>query len=326
LLGQPDVGPKLNEAIRDAVAMQEEAGIDIITDGEWRRASYIGVIAELAHGFELGTNPADGRPWTIVVDKLAPKSPGFIASEVRYLKTLTERQIQATLPAPALLGERMWDANKSSAAYPTREAFIADCVPILRREVELLKAEGVAVVQIDDPHLCLFVDSKVRSKYDDADRAADFSVEMINQVIEGIGGIKLAVHLCRRAGARARGESDHAGGYGPILSQLNRLKVNHLTMEFTTPGSGDMEVFKELREDFEIGLGCVSCDPGQIDEADEIVARVETALQYLDPARITLNPDCGFAPGSAAQVSLREVSAKLKNEVQAALRLREKFS
>jgi 5-methyltetrahydropteroyltriglutamate--homocysteine methyltransferase len=326
LLGQPDVGPKLNEAIRDAVAMQEEAGIDIITDGEWRRASYIGVIAELAHGFELGTNPADGRPWTIVVDKLAPKSPGFIASEVRYLKTITERQIKATLPAPALLGERMWDANKSSAAYPTREAFIADCVPILRREVELLKAEGVAVVQIDDPHLCLFVDSKVRAKYDDADRAADFSVEMVNQVIEGIGGIKLAVHLCRRAGARARGESDHAGGYGPILSQLNRLKVNHLTMEFTTPGSGDMEVFKELREDFEIGLGCVSCDPGQIDEADEIVARVETALQYLDPARITLNPDCGFAPGSAAQVSLREVSAKLKNEVQAALRLREKFS
>lgn len=326
LLGQPDVGPKLNEAIRDAVAMQEEAGIDIITDGEWRRASYIGVIAELAHGFELGTNPADGRPWTIVVDKLAPKSPGFIASEVRYLKTITERQIKATLPAPALLGERMWDANKSSAAYPTREAFIADCVPILRREVELLKAEGVAVVQIDDPHLCLFVDSKVRAKYDDADRAADFSVEMVNQVIEGIGGIKLAVHLCRRAGARARGESDHAGGYGPILSQLNRLKVNHLTMEFTTPGSGDMEVFKELREDLEIGLGCVSCDPGQIDEADEIVARVETALQYLDPARITLNPDCGFAPGSAAQVSLREVSAKLKNEVQAALRLREKFS
>lgn len=326
LLGQPDVGLKLDEAIRDAVAMQEEAGIDIITDGEWRRASYIGVIAELAHGFELGTNPADGRPWTIVVDKLAPKSPGFIASEVRYLKTITERQIKATLPAPALLGERMWDANKSSAAYPTREAFIADCVPILRREVELLKAEGVAVVQIDDPHLCLFVDSKVRAKYDDADRAADFSVEMVNQVIEGIGGIKLAVHLCRRAGARARGESDYAGGYGPILSQLNRLKVNHLTMEFTTPGSGDMEVFKELREDFEIGLGCVSCDPGQIDEADEIVARVETALQYLDPARITLNPDCGFAPGSAAQVSLREVSAKLKNEVQAALRLREKFS
>jgi len=326
LLGRDDSQTQLDAAIRDAVALQENAGIDILTDGEWRRASYIGVIAQLAHGFELGTNPADGRPWTIVVDKLAPRNPGFIAAEVRYLKRITDRQIKATLPAPALLGERMWDAGKSSAAYPTPESFVADCVPILRREVELLREEGVAVVQIDDPHLCLFVDPEVRAKYDNADHAADFSVDMVNQVVEGFDDIKLAVHLCRRAGARARGEATHAGGYTPILGQLNRLKVNHLTMEFTTPAAGDMAVFKDLREDLEIGLGCVSCDPGQIDSADEIVARVDTALQYLDPDRITLNPDCGFAPGSAAKVSLKEVATKLKNEVEAAHRLREKHS
>ena len=326
LLGRDDSEAQLDAAIRDAVALQENAGIDILTDGEWRRASYIGVIAQLAHGFELGTNPADGRPWTIVVDKLAPRNPGFIAAEVRYLKRITDRQIKATLPAPALLGERMWDAEKSSAAYPTPESFVADCVPILRREVELLREEAVAVVQIDDPHLCLFVDPEVRAKYDNADHAADFSVDMVNQVVDGFDNIKLAVHLCRRAGARARGEATHAGGYTPILGQLNRLKVNHLTMEFTTPAAGDMAVFKDLREDLEIGLGCVSCDPGQIDSAGEIVARVETALQYLDPTRITLNPDCGFAPGSAAKVSLVEVATKLKNEVEAAHRLRDKHS
>ncbi len=326
LLGRDDSEAQLDAAIRDAVALQENAGIDILTDGEWRRASYIGVIAQLAHGFELGTNPADGRPWTIVVDKLAPRNPGFIAAEVRYLKRITDRQIKATLPAPALLGERMWDAGKSSAAYPTPESFVADCVPILRREVELLREEAVAVVQIDDPHLCLFVDPEVRAKYDNADHAADFSVDMVNQVVDGFDNIKLAVHLCRRAGARARGEATHGGGYAPILGQLNRLKVNHLTMEFTTPAAGDMAVFKDLREDLEIGLGCVSCDPGQIDSADEIVSRVETALQYLDPTRITLNPDCGFAPGSAAKVSLNEVATKLKNEVEAAHRLREKYA
>ena len=188
LLGQDNSSGQLDAAIRDAVALQENAGIDILTDGEWRRASYIGVIAELAHGFELGTNPADGRPWTIVVDKLAPKHPGFIAAEVRYLKTITDRLIKATLPAPALLGERMWSADKSSAAYPTREAFVADCVPILRREVELLREEGVAVVQIDDPHLCLFVDPNVRAGFEDPDKEADVSVELINGVIEGIDG------------------------------------------------------------------------------------------------------------------------------------------
>jgi 5-methyltetrahydropteroyltriglutamate--homocysteine methyltransferase len=284
------------------------------------------VIAELAHGFELSRNPADGRPWTVVVEKLSPKRPGFIAQEVAFLKRLTQRQIKATLPSPALLGERMWDPQKSSPAYPRREDFVRDCVPILRRELELLRDEGVSIVQVDDPHLCLFVDPSVRSQYDDADRAADFDVDMVNQLVDGIAGVRLAVHLCRRAGARVRGEAQFRGGYDPILRQLNRLKVHHLTMEFTAPGAGDMAVFRQLREDLEIGLGCVSCQPGQIDSVEEIVSRVEMALAHLPPERITLNPDCGFAPGSAAVVSLDEVYQKLKHEAQAAARLREKYA
>jgi 5-methyltetrahydropteroyltriglutamate--homocysteine methyltransferase len=223
------------------------------------------------------------------------------------------------------LGERMWDPAKSAKAYPRREDFVRDCVPILRREVELLRDEGVAIVQVDDPHLCLFVDPDVRHRYDDADKAADFAVDMDNQVVEGIEGVKLAVHLCRRAGARARGEAEHRGSYDPILSQLARLKVDHITMEFTTPGAGDMSVFKRLPERVEVGLGCVSCQPGQIDSVETIVARVEAALEHLAPQRITLNPDCGFAPGSAADVSLDEVYTKLKNEVAAAQRLREMY-
>jgi 5-methyltetrahydropteroyltriglutamate--homocysteine methyltransferase len=315
----------MGEAIRAAVALQETAGLDIVTDGEWWRKSYIGVIAELAHGFELSNNPVDGRPWTIVVDKLAPKQPGFIAREVAFLKQITKRQIKATVPAPALLGERMWDPAKSAKAYPKREDFVRDCVPILRREVELLRNEGVTIIQVDDPHLCLFVDPDVRRNYDNPDRAADFAVDMDNQVVDGIEGVKMAVHLCRRAGARARGEADHQGGYGPILNQLGRLKVDHITMEFTAPGTGDMSVFKRLPKHVEVGLGCVSCQPGQIDSVETIVRRVEMALQFLEPTRITLNPDCGFAPGSAADVSLDEVYTKIKNEVDAATRLREKY-
>jgi 5-methyltetrahydropteroyltriglutamate--homocysteine methyltransferase len=316
----------MGDAIRAAVALQEMAGLDVITDGEWWRKSYIGVIAELAHGFELSRNPADGRPWTVVVDKLSPKQPGFIAQEIKFLKTLTKRRLKATVPAPALLGERMWDPQKSAKAYPKREDFVRDCVPIIRREVELLRDEGVSIVQVDDPHLCLFVDPHVRSQYDDADRASDFAADMDNQVVDGIKGVKLAVHLCRRAGARARGEADHRGGYDPILNQLSRLKVDHITMEFTSPGAGDMSVFQWLPEHVEIGLGCVSCQPGQIDSPETIVERVETALKHLAPERITLNPDCGFAPGSAAEVSLDEVYTKLKNEVTAARWLREKYS
>lgn len=314
----------LDAAVRYVVALQESAGLDIVTDGEWRRKSYIGVIAELAHGFELGRNPADGRPWTIVVDRLAPKHPGFIAREAAFLKTITDRQIKVALPSPALLGERMWDAQKSSNVYPTRDDFVRDCVPILRTEVERLAKEGIDIVQIDDPHLCLFVDVGVRAEYKDPEYAADFAVDMVNQVVRGID-VKLAVHLCRRAGARVRGEKQHEGGYDPIIKQLNRLQVHHLAMEFTSPGAGDTSVFRKLRSDFEIGLGCVSCHRGQIDTSHIIEQRVKQALQYVEPQRITLNPDCGFAPGSAAEVSMDEVYVKLKNEVEAARRLREAY-
>ena len=312
---------RMQAAVAYAVALQEHAGLDVLTDGEWWRKSYIGVIAELAHGFELGTLP-DGRPFTLVVDQLAPKTPGFIAREATFLKTITKRLVKSTLPSPALLGERMWRADKSAKAYPKREDFVRDCVPILRRELELLRDAGADIAQIDDPHLCLFVDPAVRAQYSDPDAAAAFAVDMVNEVVSGVKGINLAVHLCRRAGGRARGEACHCGGYGPIIKHLNRLKVHHLTMEFTAPQAGDMDVFRELRPDFEIGLGCVDVTPGRIDSPETIAGRVRRALKHLAPERITLTPDCGFAPGSGAAVSLDEAYRKLCNQSAAAQILR----
>ena len=321
LLDEPS-GAAMDEAIRGAIAMQEKAGLDVITDGEWRRRSYIGVIAELAHGFTLETNPADGRPWTVVTEKLSPKPAGFIAREAQFLKKHCTVGTKITLPAPALLGERLWDAQRSRKAYPKRDYFVRDCVAPLRREIEMIRASGVDIVQIDDPHLCLFVDPDVRRTYDDPDRAADFAVDMINAVVEGFRGIKFAVHLCRRAGARVRGEKHHAGTYGPILRQLNRLNVQHLTMEFTAAGADDLESLARLRQDFELGLGVVDITPGVEQSASMIVQRVERALERVDARRITLNPDCGFAPGSAAKVSMAEVERKLRAEVEAARLLR----
>ena len=245
----------MDAAASYAISMQEVAGLDVVTDGEWRRRSYIGVIAELAHGFTLEVNPADGRPWTVVTEKLSPKEPGFIAAEAAFLKRVARARTKITLPAPALLGERLWDAERSRKAYPRRDDFVRACVEPLRREIELIRNIGVDIVQIDDPHLCLFVDPAVRAGYDDADRAADFAVDMTNALVDGFSGVKFAVHLCRRAGARVRGEKRHAGGYGPILGQLNRLKVQHLTLEFTAAGADDLDSLAQLRSDFELGLG-----------------------------------------------------------------------
>ncbi|QQS12414.1 MAG: cobalamin-independent methionine synthase II family protein [Rhodospirillales bacterium] len=312
----------MDAAVRYVVALQEKAGLDVVNDGEWRRRSYIGVIAELAHGFTLETNPADGRPWTVVTERLSPKPPGFVADEARFVKSIAKAATKITLPAPALLGERLWDSGRSGKAYPDRDDFVRDCVAPLRAEIALMRDMGIDIVQIDDPHLCLFVDPDVRRRYADPDRAADFAVDMINAVVDGFTGIKFAVHLCRRAGARVRGEKHHAGTYGPILPQLNRLNVAHLTMEFTAGGADDLESLSRLRGDFELGLGVVDVTPGAPEHARLIVSRVERALTRVDAKRITLNPDCGFAPGSAAKVDIDEVYLKLKAEAEAAATLR----
>ena len=312
----------MDAAVRYAVSLQEAAGLDVVTDGEWRRRSYIGVIAELAHGFTLEINPADGRPWTVVTERLGPKTPGFIAAEASFLKSAARAGTKITLPAPALLGERLWDPERSRKAYPRREDFVRDCVAPLRREIELIQRIGIDIVQIDDPHLCLFVDPDVRRTYEDPDRAADFAVDMINALVDGFDGVKFAVHLCRRAGARVRGEKHHSGTYGPILGQLNRLKVQHLTMEFTAAGADDLESLARLRPDFELGLGVVDVTPGVTQDAAQIAARVERALSRIDRTRVTLNPDCGFAPGSAAKIDLEEVYGKLCAQSEAARLLR----
>jgi len=311
----------MDAAVRYVIAVQEAAGIDIISDGEWRRRSYIGVIANIASGFELSMQ--HGRHWTTVVDRMGVKRPGVIAAEVAFLKRHTQRMTKVCLPSPYLLGQRMWDAEKSRDAYPTREAFMADLIGLLRGELLAVRDAGATVAQFDDPHLCLFVDEFVRAQYECPEREMELCVDLLNQIIDGVDGIQIAIHLCRRNKGREGWVGE--GGYEPILPYLKRLKVDEYLMEFTIPVAGDLSVLREIPDDKRVGLGCVDCRGEHIDTPQEIVARVENALRYLSPDRITLNPDCGFAPGNAADIPIDEAYQKLKNEARAAEILREKY-
>jgi 5-methyltetrahydropteroyltriglutamate--homocysteine methyltransferase len=313
---------RLDTAVAYIISVQESAGVDIISDGEWRRLSYIGIIAEIMNGFERTL--VDGLYWHTVVEPMTPRSPGLVAREAQFLKDHTDRLTKVALPSPYLLGRRMWDPEKSKKAYPTRESFMEALVPVLHEELIAIRDVGLDVVQFDDPHLCLFVDEEVRAQFDDPDREADYCVGLLNDIFAGVEGVTLAIHLCRRNKARAGWVGE--GGYGPIIDALKRLHVNQYVMEFTIPVAGDLDVLKELPEDTTVGLGCVDCRGEHIDTPDEIVTRVEQALQYLPPERIALNPDCGFAPGNAADIPIDEAYAKLSNEAEAAAILREKYS
>ncbi len=320
-LGEEVFTGRLDAAVAYVVAMQEAAGLDILSDGEWRRLSYIGVIADLCDGFEVGYRGP--QPWTVVVDKVTPRAPGLVAREALFVRAHSRCEPKVALPSPYLLGQRMWDAGRSAAAYPTREDFMRALVPVLRGDLEAVRRAGLRRVQLDDPHLCLFVDERVRQEYADPRRELDLCVELLNGVLDGFDDLETAIHLCRRNKARQGWAGE--GGYGPILEHLGRLHVKQYMLEFAIPAAGDLAVLRDLPADRRIGLGCVDCRGEHIDTPEEIAARVERALAYVAPERIALHPDCGFAPGSAADIPIDEAYQKLCNEVRAAEALRRRY-
>jgi 5-methyltetrahydropteroyltriglutamate--homocysteine methyltransferase len=108
------------------------------------------------------------------------------------------------------------------------------------------------------------------------------------------------------------------------MPALKALEVDQLMMEFTIPAAGDMRCLRDLPERFTVGLGCVDCRGEVIDTPSTIIERVQKAMEHLAPERIVLAPDCGFAPGNAADIPIDEAYAKLRNMAIAARELREK--
>ncbi len=320
-LGEAEFGRRLDAAVGFVVAMQEAAGLDTISDGEWRRLSYIGVIADLCEGFAVGYRGE--QPWTTVVGTVVPRATGLVAREALFVRERSRCEPKVALPSPYLLGQRMWDAEASAGAYPSREAFMRDLVPVLRAELAAIRAAGLRRVQFVDPHICLFVDDRVRAQYPDPDAELDLAVGLLNDILAGFEELHTSIHLCRRN--RARQGWGGEGGYGPILPHLARLNVREYMLEFAIPVAGDFTVLRDLPADRRIGLGCVDCRGEHVETPEEIVARVEQALAHVAPERLTLHPDCGFAPGSAADIPLDEAYAKLCNEVAAARILRERY-
>jgi len=314
-------------AVPFAVKMQEFAGIDIVSDGEWRRLSYIGVISDLLNGFERTLN--GGLWWHTVTETLSVKKPDLFAAEAAFVKSHTAKKVKVAMPSPFTIGLRMWDAAKSKNVYASRHDFMKALVSFLRNEVKALEKTGVDIVQIDDPNLCLFVDEEYRKKFEDPEAECELAVKLVNEIFAG-SKIKTGVHMCRSSGTRnrriARGNKEGfvaQGEYDFVLPFMQKLKADYLFLEFSTLEEKSYSVLQNFKQN--IGFGCVDCRPGVVLTAEQIIHKVDAALQFIDKKKLVLNPDCGFAPGNQAQVSIDEAYTKLKNLAAAAYVLREKY-
>ena len=355
-----DITPEEFDAVANAevlacIRAQEEAGVDIISDGEQRRDNFYSFTVDKLMGMKLmrvselmdysrdrarmeemlrGLDvPSFALKNPIAVDRLERRQ-GLALDELAFLREHTDRQVKVALPGPYMLTRSVWFEGLSDRAYPDPEDLAADVVAILREEIVALRDQGCDFVQLDEPILSqvvfgeestgTFMCAALPNARDPA-QELELAVRLVNQATEGIDGIRTGVHVCRGNWSRSE-EALLTGDYGPMLPYLARMSVNQLVLECATPRVGEMGVFSGYGNGQEIGVGVVNPRTDDVEAPEEIVARVKEVLQYFDPAKVYLNPDCGFGTFAERNINTRENAArKMQAIARAAEHLRVEY-
>jgi 5-methyltetrahydropteroyltriglutamate--homocysteine methyltransferase len=318
-----------DRAVPFAVGLQEAAGIDVITDGEWRREGYFQVFYERVGGFRPDLIRGRTRMWPAAVGPLRRTGP-VVADGVAFLRGQTGQAVKVTLPSAYVILRRFYSPEHSAGTYPTREHFLRAAEAILLEEAQDCLAAGADCVQLDDPMLGYFVDPKYREQRSGhwgtgqfADAAAELrlgvdSAGRLAAPLRGRGA-HVVLHVCR---GNIERRSDAEGDFAGIWDELSRAEVDELALEFAMPRAGSTDVLARFPGGLRLGFGCLDVRCPGAESVGAVVGRVRQALRYLPPRRLTLNPDCGFAPSGNNPVPLDEAYEKLKTLAAAARQLR----
>jgi 5-methyltetrahydropteroyltriglutamate--homocysteine methyltransferase len=355
-ISEADFQAVADRAVVETVRAQEAAGVDILTDGEQRRDNFYSFVVEKLGGMRLMKVselmdymkdraryeevlraldvPAFAIKSPIVVGKLREKN-GLALDEIDFLKKNTTRKIKIPLPGPYMLTRSSWFEGLSDKVYSSPEELSRDVVKILRKEILALKARGVDFIQLDEPILSqivygaesteTFMCAALPNRRDPIEEL-ELAVRLMNETVAGIDGVRFGVHVCRGNWSR-REDVLLKGNYGPMLPYLMKMNIHQLVLEFATPRAGELEVFKEYRNEKEIGLGVVNPRTDEVESPAEIVARVKQLAKFYDPEKIFLNPDCGFGTFAERNVNSAETAQrKLAAIAAAAQQLRKEFA
>jgi 5-methyltetrahydropteroyltriglutamate--homocysteine methyltransferase len=337
-----------DEAVLECLRRQDQAGVELVTDGEQRRDNFYSYVVEKIDGMQLmrvselmeympdRANfeeqlraldvPAFAIKSPVAIDKLRRKEGGLSLAEAKFVMEHTDKPVKVPIPGPYLLTRSAWFEGLSKDAYPTQEDLAADVVKILREEIIALRDMGVAFVQLDEPTLTQVVYGEesaetfmcaALSSRRDPDVEMDFALQLMNETVKGIDGVKLGVHVCRGNWSRKE-DVLLVGNYGPLLPHLVQMDIDQLVLEMATPRAGEVDVFKEYAGEKEIGLGVVNPRTDEIESVDSIVARTKEFLQYFSPENIYLNPDCGFGTFAERNVNDADTATKKLKAISAA--------
>jgi methionine synthase II (cobalamin-independent) len=295
-----------DRAVLEAVALQESAKLDVVTDGELRRYAFFGHLVDALEGFnkysgwsitfrdEAGHEAPLERP--VVVEKLKWRRQ-MAVEEFTYLRGRTSRPVKVTLIS-AQQAAAYYDPAKSSAAYATRDAYLADLVDFTRREIAELIRLGCEHIQIDAPQYAGLLDEKIRDGYRqrgaDPDQMLDACIELDNAIIAGHpSGVTFGIHICR---GNHKSMFYASGGYDRIAEQVfGRAKFDRFLLEYDDERSGSFAPLRYLPDDKVVVLGLVSSKKPAMEAPEELKARIAEAARIVPLERLALSSQCGFA-------------------------------
>ena len=310
-----------DRAVRDAVALQESVGLDVLTDGEMRRLNFQESFGAAVEGFDAGASKlhtyerrvegaAPGQRWEIpdigshgtavshrrpVVSriKLVRNIP---LEEYKAVAAVAKTPAKVTLIGPDRISQR-FDYEKSAAIYKGMDDFVADVVAIEREIVKGLVDAGCCYVQIDAPGFTAYVDEPSMKQMRDRgeDPMANFarSLKAETDVVKGFPGVTFGIHLCR---GNQRSMWHREGTYDAIAERLfNELPHDRFLLEYDTPRAGSFAPLRFVPKGKIIVLGLITTKAPELEKVDDLHKRIDEAAKYIPLDQLALSPQCGFA-------------------------------
>ena len=311
-----------DEAIRDAIQLQRDCGLDVLTDGEFRRISYWEKFVRLTKGLEVRDavftfHDAAGHESKFT----APYVSGRVSrAEPITLDEWGLGNTKITMPAPSTM--HFYRFTDWGSAYDRAEAFFKDLGKVYQAEIADLAARGCRYVQIDEVAVAILCDpaarAKVKAAGEDPDRLVDLYVDAINEAVrERPKGMTVGVHVCR---GNYKGMYLSEGGYDSVAEKFfGGTNVDHFLLEFDTPRAGGFEPLRHVPKKKGVVLGLVSSKTAQLEKLDDLRRRADEAAKYVDASRLAISPQCGFASTMGGNpVTEADERAKLRLCVEAA--------
>jgi 5-methyltetrahydropteroyltriglutamate--homocysteine methyltransferase len=315
------------QAIRDVVAMQEEIGLQLATDGEYNRGAWHrdfllrftnvklipSKISVRFHTTE-GTSERTPPSWQ-VAGKLARPRPIFV-NDFRYLASVTRVTPKITIPSPTVMHFRGGRDAIDSDAYPDMAAFYADLAQAYAQEIADLAAAGCRYLQLDEVNLAYLCDPALRAQVsnigEDPASLPRTYAKLLNETIAGRpADMTVCMHLCR---GNFAGAWVAEGGYEPVAELLfNAIDVDGYFLEYDSERAGGFEPLRFLPKGKIAVLGLVTTKSPQLESKDELKRRIDQAARYAPLEQLALSPQCGFESGvGGSTMTMAQQAAKLR--------------